>query len=134
MKRKLFLGLSLTLSVLVMLASWLMNMGWVRFIGTFLLLPLYHGGIFIAANLVSNRHFEDNKYIPLLMFLSHITFLLSHILMMDTSDYGPSYFFFGLIHNDVAANIANHIAGFILVAVHIPTLVIQFILGCRPKR
>lgn len=132
MKRKLFIGLSLAVSVLVMLASWLMNMGWLRLFGTWLLLPLHHSALFIAANLVSARNWDDDGEASTLMVYSHITFLLSYILLPDGGDIGPMYFCFGLVRNDTAAHIA-FIAAVIVFIVHIVIIADQFSHGRRPR-
>ena len=132
MKRKVIFGITLTLSVLIMLASWLMNMGWMRVLGTWLLLPLHHSALFIAANLVSARHYGDDAEVSELMVWSHITFLLPYILLPDGGDIGPMYFCFGLVRNDTAALIA-FIAAVIVFIVHIVIIVDQFSHGRRPK-
>jgi len=111
----------------VMLASWFLNFGWLRFVATFLLFPLVQGGLFILLNVFSSKYYRRSKPLWIVTVLSLATFLLPHLLIPDVSDIGPTYFFFGLIQNSAAADIAMGF-GSLFLLVHLGLFTAQFVL------
>ena len=94
------------LCVVIMLASWIVNIGWYRIILTWIPIPLIHTVAFIIVNLkaISNMGRADKlkKYIP----WSWGTYLTAYLLFPDGGDDGSVRVFFNLIRNDVLCTIA----------------------------
>ena len=122
-KRKI---LSLVLSaafVVIACTSFILNMGWLRYIMMFFTIPAIHAVIFFLTNYFAALYTENSKHIRLYNVVYLITYLSFYIFLPDASDYGGFYFFFGLIHNDFLSQIAmlisavmfcTHIAFFVL--------------------
>ena len=107
---KLKYNLVCILCILVAIAAWIFNFGWLRFIFTFLAIPVIHT---IALMLVTNfalSHIEESPKIKWYIILSYVTYLLSYLLLPDSGDSGPGYMFFSLIHNDIITDICYDIA------------------------
>lgn len=110
--------------ILIVAVSWVLNMGWIRFMMTILFIPVIHSVIFFFVNLCSAQYFDKSGKLKILNFLFVFTFLLFYILMPDGGDVGEMYFFFGLIHSDMLSYIANCIS--VIAAVgHIVLFVMQ---------
>jgi len=94
------------LCVVIMLASWIVNIGWYRIILTWIPIPLIHTVAFIIINFkaISNISRSDKlkKYIP----WSWGTYLTSYLLFPDGGDDGGVRAFFNLIQNDALCTIA----------------------------
>jgi len=94
------------LFVIIAIVSWVFNMGWLRFIMTFLAVPIIHTIAFIIINSFSLSYIDKSVKLKRYVNLSYITYLLGYLSLPDGGDVGPMYVFFGLIHNDIVANIS----------------------------
>ncbi len=111
--------------IVIMLASWVLNIGWLRFGLTFYLVPLILPIIFIVGNNISYKYLSTSKAIKIATLISFITFLPPHLLVADISDIGEFYLFFGLIVSDSVANFTMPI-GITLFFIHIGAIICQF--------
>ena len=114
------------LCVVIMLCSWILNMGWFRVILTWLPLPLIHTVFFILINLKAAAKASSSQRLEKYMILSCLTYLLPYLLFPDGGDIGGMYFFFGLIHNDTVAKIMMYITP-ILFNINIAVLILESI-------
>ena len=104
--------------------SWLLNMGWLRFVMTYALVPFVHAIIFFLANLFSAKYMQKSKKLKAIFIMFCITYLLSYLLLADGGDIGEMYVFFGLIHNNEISHICDYLSE-IAVFVHIALLILQ---------
>ncbi len=114
-------------------ASWFVNMGWIRFALTFLLVPFLHVIIFFVTNLFAASYLERSKTMKWLQIGFCLTYLAIHLLLPDAGDIGSMYFFFGLIRNDVLSDIAFYLAEFAF-WIHAALFIWQIILMIKLKR
>ena len=96
--------------ILLVIVSWFLNMGWIRFFMTFLLIPFIHAVVFFLTNFFATKYFDKSTKIRNLNIWFIISYLIAYLLMPDGGDYGGMYFFFGLIHNDTLSSVANFIS------------------------
>jgi len=113
-------------SILIAAVSWVLNMGWVRFFMTILLIPVVHGIVFLLANLFFAKYIEQSPKMAKLNILFIATYLIAYLFLPDGADVGGMYFFFGLIHNDTLSTIAGSLSGIAVIG-HIALFVIQMI-------
>ncbi len=121
------------ISVLIVFVSWILNMGWYRFALTFSLVPLMQATVFILTNMFMASYIDKSKSIKLLNLLFCVTYLSIYILLPDTADYGEMYFFFGLIHSDPLAVIAQIVTEIAFLA-HIVLFILQIIFVLKFKK
>lgn len=121
------------LFVLIAIASWVLNMGWLRFIMTFLAVPIIHTIAFMIINNFSLSYIDKSVKLKRFVILSYITYLLGYLLLPDVSDYGPMYVFFGLIHNDIVANISYNISSVAFMG-NIVLLILQIVERRKVKK
>lgn len=114
------------LFVIIAVVSWIFNMGWLRFILTFLAVPIIHTIAFMIINNISLPYINKSVKLKRYVVLTYITYLLSYLLLPDGGDVGPMYVFFGLIHNDVVASISYNISSIVFIG-NIVLLVLQII-------
>ena len=112
------------LSVVIMILSWIFNMGWFRVVLTWLPLPLIHTIAFLFINIKTANKVSSFKKMKKYIILSCTTYLLSYLLFPDGGDVGSMYLFFGLIRNDMIANIMMYIAPIIFI-VNITVLILE---------
>ena len=112
--------------ILIVIASWFLNMGWIRFFMTFLLIPFIHAVVFILTNFFATKYFDKSTKIRKLNLWFTISYLIAYLLMPDGGDIGGLYFFFGLIHNDTLSYVANFISS-IAVMGHIVMFIMQIV-------
>lgn len=112
------------LFVIIAIVSWILNMGWIRFIMTFLAVPIIHTIAFMIINSFSLSYIDKSVKLKRYIDLSYITYLLGYLLLPDGGDVGPMYVFFGLIHNDVVANISYSISSIVFIG-NIVLLILQ---------
>lgn len=124
MKKTIFYYIIIIFSVLVMLASWIFNIGWYRFALTFMLIPFIHTGVFLTINIISVKRAASFKHLERYIILSSVTYALSYLFLPDGGDYGEMYFFFRLIENTLIANIMMYIS-LALFAVNIVVLIFE---------
>lgn len=110
--------------IAVAAASWIFNMGWIRFIMTLLLIPFIHAIIFFLVNIFSSKYLLKSKKTKHIYIIFCITYLLFYLLLPDGGDVGEMYVFFGLIHSNTISNICNSISSFAILA-HIILLILQ---------
>ena len=107
---KLKYNLVAILLVIVATSSWVLNMGWLRFIMTFLAVPIIHTIAFMIINNFSLSYIDKSVKLKRFVILSYITYLAGYLFLPDGGDVGPMYVFFGLIHNDIIASISYNIS------------------------
>lgn len=114
------------LFVIVAIVSWVLNMGWLRFIMTFLAVPIIHTIAFMIINNFSLSYVDKSVKLKRYVILSYTTYLLGYILLPDGGDVGTMYVFFGLIHNDIVASISYNISSIAFIG-NIVLLVLQIV-------
>lgn len=123
-KRKIMLT---TLSCIVIAGiSWIFNMGWVRFIMTFLLIPFIHTIVFFLINLFSSKYIQKSTKSQNIQIAFCATYLLFYVLLPDGGDVGEMYVFFGLIHSNTFSSICYKISSILFLS-HIVLLILQII-------
>ncbi len=132
-KYRAFLIVLSLLCILIAAASWIFNMGWYRFILTFLLAPFIHAIIFFIVNFFMAPAAERSRSVKILNLFFCLTYLAMYLLFPDGGDHGPMYFFFGLVRNDVLSAVAMGVA-FLAFAAHIALLVALITEGVRSKK
>ena len=111
------------ISILVVVATWIFNLGWLRLFMTAVLIP--HIVLFVFMNLYSTKYFDNSKKIKILNIFFVLTFLFAYVFMPDSDDIS-SYVFFGLIHNENVLNIAEIISTVAFVG-NVVTFIMQII-------
>lgn len=112
--------------LVIVAVSWILNLGWVRFVMMILLIPFVHGIIFLLTNLFISKYADTSKKIRVLNLLFGITFLLTYIFLPDGDDKGTMYFFFGQIQDKLLLGTAQTIS-IIAFLGHIVSFVLQVI-------
>ena len=128
MSTKLKINLLSFILVLIMLASWILNMGLLRFGLTFYLVPLTLPILFIISNNISCKYFPTSKWIKIVTLISIITFLPPHLLVADIGDIGKLYLCFGLIVSNEVAFFTMPI-GITLFFINVVAIVCQLIMA-----
>lgn len=111
------------ISILVVVATWIFNLGWLRLFMTAVLIP--HIVLFVFMNLYSTKYFDNSKRIKILNIFFVLTFLFAYVFMPDSDDIS-SYVFFGLVHNENVLNIAEIISTVAFVG-NVVTFIMQII-------
>lgn len=111
------------ISILVVVATWIFNLGWLRLFMTAVLIP--HIVLFVFMNLYSTKYFDNSKKIKILNIFFVLTFLFAYVFMPDSDDIS-SYVFFGLVHNENVLNIAEIISTVAFVG-NVVTFIMQII-------
>lgn len=106
----------------VVAASYILNIGWLRLIGIWLGIPFIHSSIFVLSNSLATDYFV---FLKKNIILSYITYFLGYALLPDFTVTG-THVFFGLIHNDMIILVCGVVAQIALV-VNIICIVNQFI-------
>lgn len=121
------------LAIFIAAVSWILNMGWIRFIMTFMLIPFIHVIIFFFTNLIMASYVDKAKNIKILNLLFGMTYLLFYIFLPDAADYGEMYFFFGLIHSNLFSNIAYGVSSISFLG-HIALFILQIIYVVKTRK
>lgn len=95
------------LCILIMTASWLLNMGWYRIILTWLAFPIIHLVLFIIINGKILLKLFCSKALKVYTLLSYVSYLLFYLMLPDGGDIGTMYILFSLFHNNTVAYIAG---------------------------
>ncbi len=95
------------LCILIMTASWLLNMGWYRIILTWLAFPIIHLVLFIIINGKILLKLFCSKALKVYTLLSYVSYLLFYLMLPDGGDIGTMYVLFNLLHNNTVAYIAG---------------------------
>ena len=119
-------GISMVLCIIIMIVSWCMNMGWYRFILIFFAVPVIHAVGFAIVNGIVLSKLPYSGKLKVYTILSYVTYLLTYICFPDGGDIPTKYVFFGLIKNDIVAEVFGVISLISLVA-HIVFVVLQII-------
>ena len=121
------------LSVVIAALSFVMNMGWIRFIMIFLMIPFIHAAIFFLTNLFVSFYAERSHKIRSFNLLFCITYLAAYIFLPDGADYGEMYFLFGLIHSNILSGIAYAVSSIAFLG-NIVLFILQIIYVVKIKR
>lgn len=96
--------------IVIAIISWILNMGWFRFILTILAVPIIHTTAFLIINNLSLSYVDKSKKLHKFVVLTYISYILPYLFFPDGADIGTMYVFFGLIHNDFIANLFFHVS------------------------
>ena len=107
--------------IVLMIPSWILNMGWIRMVLTWLLLPVIHSFVFICINFKLANGLSTFKGYKKFLNLSCITYLLTYFLLPDVGDVGGAYMFFTLIKIEDSTVIIEWIALIVLI-IHLVVL------------
>ncbi len=121
------------LCLLVMVASWLLNVGWFRVLLTFLAFPVIHAMVFGITNGKAILQLHNSPKLARYTWIAQATYLLFYMFFPDGGDVGPMYVFFGLIRNNTAAEILGMFSG-VSLATHTVVTVLQLIEMHRIKK
>ncbi len=121
------------LCIVIAGSSWVLNMGWIRFIMTLMLIPFIHAIIFFLINLFTAGYIHKSKKLRNINIFFCLTYLLFYILLPDGGDVGEMYVFFGLIHSNLFSNICNAISSCALLG-HIVLLILQIVEVIKIKK
>ncbi len=122
------------LFVIIAILSWILNMGWYRFLWTLVLAPAIHAVFFAIINIKSAEKVVLFPRMKKYMVLSCATYLLAYLLFPDGGDIGEMYLFFGLIKSDAIANVLIYVAPIIFIVNGVILVLQSFALGkCRPQ-
>ena len=120
------------LCLLVMIASWLLNMGWIRVILTWLAFPIYHSVAFVIINCKSLPKLIYSAKLKIYTLISYVAFFSAYAFLPDGGDIGEMPVFFGLLHNNTIASIAGVISVLSFVA-NILFMILQIIQAVKTK-
>ena len=84
------------LAVLIAAASWIFNMGWLRLILTFLLVPFIHAAILIAVSIVASKFYKTSNFMSLFNTLFLSSYAVAYVCLPDFDDV-KIYCFFTLV-------------------------------------
>jgi hypothetical protein len=122
------------LFVIIAILSWILNMGWYRFVLTLVLAPVIHAVFFAIVNIKSAEKAVLFPKMKKYMVLSCATYLLAYLLFPDAGDIGEMYLFFGLIKSDAIVNVLIYVAPIIFIVNGVILVLQSFALGkCRPQ-
>ena len=93
------------LCILIVAASWILNMGWYRVFLTWLTVPFVHPVIFAVINGKVLPNLIHSAKLKAYTLTTYITYVLMYAFFPDGGDIGSAYVFFGLINNDVVVRI-----------------------------
>ena len=113
--------------IFIAAASWVLNIGWLRFAMTLLLVPFIHAALFVTVNIVVSKYAENSPKLKITNLFFVITYLLAYVLYPDIANNDVYYFFFGLVKNPAVVGVVQKIAGVILI-LHVILFVVQFVL------
>lgn len=87
----------LTLTIIVGIASYILNLGWIRII--FSIPFLAYNVIMLSSGIIYVRRNNEKRNIKrrMVFYLSLLTYILFNVFLYDGGDIGPAYCFFGLI-------------------------------------
>ena len=88
------------LCIFIMVASWILNLGWLRVILTWILFPFIHLIFFAIVNANALFKLAYCNRLKWYTILSHVTYVGTYLFLPDFGDIGPARVFFGLIKNN----------------------------------
>ncbi len=104
------------LCILIVAASWILNMGWYRVILTWLAVPFVHPVIFAVINAKALPNLMYSAKLRAYTSITYITYVLMYAFFPDGGDIGSAYVFFGLINNSTAVHILSVLSTVSLIA------------------
>ena len=110
------------LCILIVAASWILNMGWYRVILTWLGVPFVHPVIFAIINAKALPNLIHSAKLRVYTLITYITYVLMYAFFPDGGDVGSAYVFFGLINNSIAVHILSVLSAVSLVAYIVCTI------------
>ena len=117
--------------IVVALASWGFNLGWLRFVMTLLSVPFIYCSIFFIVNIVAGKYKKDCAILKWCNILYVLTFIAANVLYPDVAGtvkgVGDTYFLFGYIRNLESLETVQKYAN-ILIVVHAMLFVVQLVL------
>ena len=117
--------------IVVALASWGFNLGWLRFVMTLLSVPFIYCSIFFIVNIVAGKNKKDCAILKWCNILYCATFVVANVLYPDVagtvSGVGDTYFLFGLVKNHPCIPTVQTVAEVVLV-IHALLFVAQLVL------
>ncbi|MBR5307615.1 MAG: hypothetical protein IKU43_02505 [Clostridia bacterium] len=126
-------GILTAISVVIVIASWFLNFGLIRFAMTLSLIPVIHGIIYIVSNIIFSMYAEKLPRLVKTNILYIITYILPYIFLPDGGNVGEMYFFFGLVHSNFLAYIA-YFASLLFALAHIALFILQIVFIVKIKR
>ena len=131
--KSIFYYVMMLLCLVIMGASWILNMGWLRVFLTWLAFPIIHAVAVIIINGKAVTKLAYSVTLRIYTVISLLTSVLSHVLFPDGGDEGGMYVFFGLIENETIVDTAFEIS-LICFAAYIVVTVLQLIEMGRIKK
>lgn len=125
-KNGLYTVLFSLLFIILAAYSWIANFGWLRVIFTLLCLPFIHSVWFYVTNVCCSKYVNCSKIMKVYVWIYYITYLCTYVFLPDGGDHGPMYVFFGLIRNNVFAEVAYFISMFSFM-LNIAAFVVQIV-------
>ncbi len=119
--------------ILIVTASWILNMGWYRVILTWLAVPFVHPVIFAVINSKALPNLIYSAKLKIYTLITYITYVLMYAFLPDGGDVGSTYVFFGLINNGTAVHILAILSTVSLVA-YIVFTILQVIESGKVKK
>ena len=117
--------------IAVALASWVLNIGWLRFVMTLLFVPLTYCAIFFTVNTIAAKYSKCSAILKWCNLIYVATFILANLLYPDVSGtvngVGETYFLFGLVRNPSYIIAIQNVADVILI-IHAVLFVVQLVL------
>lgn len=122
--------------VVVALASWVLNIGWLRFVLSIMLVPLIYGAMFLTTNVFAAKYSKKSTLLKWCNLLYMATYILANVLYPDVSGtvegVGDVYFLFGLVKNTSYTITIQNVAG-VIVILHGLLFIVQLVLICMSK-
>ena len=119
--------------IFVATMSVIFNIGWLRVIMVWTLIPIIQPILFLVTNLYAAKHMDKMKSLKFINTIFIITYVLFWIFLPDFGDVGPSYFFFNLVRKDAIVSVALAITVVAGIA-HFVLFIIQIIQFVRLKK
>ncbi|MBQ2614820.1 MAG: hypothetical protein IJB80_05790 [Clostridia bacterium] len=110
--------------MLVSTASLVFNIGFLRLVIIFALIPVMHPMILVTTNLYAAKYAEEIPKLKVVNRVLNLSYVIFWIFLPDIFTEGPSYFFFNLIHHQGLSVIAFVISG-VSILVHIGCFMTQ---------
>ena len=114
------------LCIVIATASFVLNIGWIRFSMTIMLIPIIQPIVFLKTNLHASNFFCESSRLRVINYLFIATYLIFWVLLPDGGDIGPSYCLFNLVRNEVFTDAAWTVSGIAGMA-HVVLFIIQII-------
>ncbi len=131
--KSIFYYVMMLLCLVIMGASWILNMGWLRVFLTLAAFPIIHAVVFIIINGKAITKQAYSVRLRIYTGLSFLTSVLSHVLFPDGGDEGGMYVFFGLIQDEEIVGLATDVS-VVCIGIYIVVTILQLIEMGRIKK